>query len=188
MRKYLFFIVLFALAISYSATAQKNEVYFHSINTFAAVGGQTEVNAAFQTVNGIQFSKWFGGIGVGVDNYVYKTLPLFFDARRFLGNEKRCFIYGDIGYDFPLKNKPGKEVTWYDTYDFSGGIYTDIGMGCQLPISKKSSFILSLGYSYKKLQSKIGTTICPFVGPCFVDYSNYEYSYGRMILKAGLIF
>jgi hypothetical protein len=188
MKKYLFLIVIAVFIIPFFVFAQKNEIHFHSINTFAAVGGQSEVNTAFQTVNGIQFSNWFTGIGVGVDNYVYKTLPLFFDARRFFGNEKRGFVYGDIGYDFPLKNKPGKEIFRYDTYDFTGGIYTDIGMGYQFPIYKRSFFVLSLGYSYKKLQSKIGTTICPFVGPCVVDYSNYEFSYGRMILKAGLIF
>lgn len=186
MKKYLF--LLFALSISIFGAAQKNKIHFHSINTFAAVAGETEVSTAFQTVNGIQFSNWFSGIGVGVDNYVYKTLPLFFDARRYFGNEKRGFIYGDIGYDFPLKNKTGKEIFRYDTYDFTGGIYTDIGMGYQFPIHKRSSFVFSLGYSYKKLQAKIGTTSCPFIGPCFVDYSKYEFSYGRMILKAGLIF
>lgn len=186
MRKYLF--LMCALLISVVAEAQKDKIRFHSINTFAAVGGQSEVNTAFQTVNGIQFSNWFSGIGIGMDNYVYKTLPLFLDVRRYFGYGDRGFVYGDIGYDFPLKNKPGKEISWYDTYDFSGGIYSDIGMGYHFPVYKKCSLVFSLGYSYKKLQTKVGKTTCPFAGPCFTDYSNYEFSYGRMILKAGLIF
>ena len=73
---------------------------------------------------------------------------------------KKAFFYGDIGYNFPMKNKPGKEVYYYNTYDFSGGIYTDFGIGFQLSLNKYSSLIFSLGHSYKKLQNKIGIKTC----------------------------
>jgi hypothetical protein len=62
MKKYLFLIVISVFIIPFSVFAQKNKIQFNSINTFAAVGGQSEVNTAFQTVNGIQFSNWFTGI------------------------------------------------------------------------------------------------------------------------------
>lgn len=190
--KTLIFILIISFLVNISVSAQKNKIQFRSINQFAIVGGESHINTAFQTVNGIKFSNWFTGIGIGVDNYRYRTLPLFFDGRWFFGDEKRVFIYGDIGYDFPMKDKPGKEISYYNTYHFTGGIYTDIGLGYQVPLCKKSSMIFSFGYSYKKAEAKIGARL---IFPCFlngscnvVDYSNYDFSFNRMILKAGLVF
>lgn len=188
MKKKLFFSLIIIWPFTFTAFAQKKKVQFYSINTFGAVGGESGLNSAFQTVNGIQFVNWFSGIGIGIDNYRYKTLPLFFDTRKYFGTEKRAFIYGDLGYNFSMKNKPGKEIFGYDTYHFNGGVYTDLGMGYNFPVSKKSSFVFSLGHSYKKVQSKIGLNNCGFGGPCAVNYTNYKFSYGRMILKAGLVF
>ncbi|RNI39743.1 hypothetical protein EFY79_00085 [Hanamia caeni] len=188
MRKKLSFLIIISLVMVSSLSAQNKKARFQSVNQFAIVGGENHVNTAFQTINGIKFSNWFSGIGVGIDNYRYKTLPLFADARWHFGEDKKAFFYGDLGYNFPMKNKPGKEVYYYNTYDFSGDIYTDLGIGFQLSLNKYSSLIFSLGHSYKKLQNKIGIkTPCP-VGTCPVDYSRYDYKFGRMILKAGLVF
>ena len=181
-------ILVLSFAIGFTASAQKNETRFHSINTFGLAGGASKTSTAFQSVNGIQFSKWFSGVGVGVDYYHYKTLPLFIDGRWFFGEDKNGFIYGDLGYHFTMKNKPGKEIRYYDTYHFTGGIYTDIGIGYQVPLYKGSAVLFSLGHSYKKMGTKIGVRICPFIGPCYVDYSKYDFSFNRMILKAGLLF
>ncbi|MEO5649571.1 MAG: hypothetical protein ABIR03_06555, partial [Ginsengibacter sp.] len=150
--------------------------------------GQSPPDLVLETINGIQFSNWFTGIGVGLDNYRYKTLPLFIEGRRYFGDEKKAFVYGGLGYNFPLKNKPGKEVSFYNSYHFTGGIYTDIGIGFKLSLNKNSSFLFSLGHSYKKIQNKIGVTICPFIGPCYMDYSKYDLGFGRMVLKAGFEF
>ncbi len=174
--------------INISASAQKSKIHFRSINQFAMVGGESHINTAFQTVNGIKFSNWFTGAGIGVDNYRYKTLPLFIDGRWYFGDDKSGFIYGDIGYNFPMKNKPGKEIGYYNSYHFTGGVYTDIGIGYKVPLYKKSSMLFSLGYSYKKLGTKVGMTTCGIIGPCWVDYYKYDFSLNRMILKAGLVF
>ena len=186
MKRILFFSLLISLLFSISASAQKGKVKFHSINLVGFVGGENEVNSVFQTVNGIKFSNWFSGIGIGIDNYRYKTLPLFIDGRWYFGDDKSGFIYGDIGYDFPMKNKPGKEISYYDSYDFTGGVYTDIGIGYQVPLYKKSSLLFCLGYSYKRVETKVGVNICGM--PCWVDYSKYEFNFNRMILKVGLVF
>jgi hypothetical protein len=188
MRKSLFFILIISFMISVSASAQKKKIQFHSINQFEMVGGESHVNTAFQTINGIKFSNWFSGIGIGIDNYRYKTLPLFIEGRWFFGDDKNGFIYGDIGYNFPMKDKPGKEINYYSSYHFTGGIYTDLGIGYQVCLYKKSSLLFSLGYSSKELKTKVGSAYQCLVAPCPVDYSVYEFSFNRMILKAGLVF
>lgn len=189
MKKNIVFILTVLVLMTVSVFAQKNKIKFNSINTFELISGQSPSSFGFQTVNGIRFSNWYSGIGIGVDKYKYKTLPLFVDVRKFFGAEKKAFVYGDIGYNFPMKNKPEKEIYYYRSYHFTGGIYTDIGMGYQFHLYKNNSLLFGLGYSYKKLESKIGGVVnyCPNIG-CPVDYSKYEFSYGRIILKAGMVF
>lgn len=179
---------MISFLIHFSVFAQKKKIKFQSINQFAMVGGENQINSSFQTINGITFSDWFSGIGIGIDNYRYKTLPLFVEGKWFFENDKRGFIYGDMGYNFPMKNKPGKEVDYYNTYNFTGGVYTDIGIGFRVHLYKKSSLQFSLGYSYKKMSTNIGVNICPFAGPCYVDYSKYDFSFNRIVLKAGFVF
>ncbi len=188
MRKSFFFIVIISFLLSTSTSAQKKKIRFQSVNQFAIVGGESHVNTAFQTVNGIKFSDCFFGIGVGIDYYKYRTLPLFFDGRWYFGEDKRGFIYGDIGYDFPTKNKPGKEIGYYSSCHFTGGVYSDFGIGYQVPLYKKCSLSFSLGYSSKDLKIKVGSAYQCLVAPCPVDFTTYEFSFNRMILKAALVF
>ena len=180
------FCCLIAALISISVPAQNEKNKFHSINLVGIVGGESEVNSLFQTINGINFSNWYSGIGIGVDNYQYKTMPLFFDGRRSFGEKKKGFVYLDLGYNFPLKNKPGKEIGYYNTYNFKGGLYTDFGIGFKTKFIKKSSLLFSLGNSYKQLQTKIG--IMPACLECQTYLYNYKFGYGRIILKTGVEF
>jgi hypothetical protein len=182
------FIALLFVMVTFRSLAQKKNVQFQSINLVGIVGGEKEVGYAYQSINGIKFSNWFSGIGIGVDDYRYKTLPLFIDGRWFFGERHKAFLYGEIGYNFPLKNKPGKEIYYYSSYDFKGGIYTGVGIGLKFSLNKFSSLEFSLGHSYKELQNKVGTVNPCFAGPCPVDYSKYSYELGRMILKAGIVF
>jgi len=178
-------VLMLSFAIVFSASAQKNRIRFQSMNQFGIVGGENQVNTAFQTVNGLKYSNFFSGIGIGLDYYRYRTLPLFFDERWYFGDDKKGFVYGDIGYNFPVKDKPEKEISYYTSYHFTGGVYTDFGIGYQVHVHKKSSMVFSLGYSYKKLKIRTADGPNPFDG---YTYENYNYSFNRMILKAGLVF
>jgi hypothetical protein len=186
MKKSLIFISLIPFVMTFSVTAQKKKVSFQSINQFAMVGGESLVKSAFQTINGIRFSNLFSAIGIGVDNYHYKTLPLFFEERWYFGEEKKAFIYGDIGYNFPLKNKLGKDLISYPTQHFTGGIYTDAGIGFQTGLTKKCALLFSLGQSYKELNAT--TSPASTCVNCNTDSYAYKFSYGRMVFKAGLVF
>jgi hypothetical protein len=152
------------------------------------IGGETETGTAFQTVNGIRFSNWFSGIGIGVDNYHYKTLPLFFDVRWYFGSEKKVCVYGDLGYNFPMKNKPGKEMRYYyyDNYHFKGGIYSELGIGFKTKFIKKSSILFGFAYGNKQLQSQIG--VIPTCVGCDPYSYNYKLDYESVLLKTGIEF
>ena len=175
----------------FSAHAQKDKVKFHSINMVGLADGQSGGYSLFQTINGIGYKKWLAGIGIGADYYPYKTYPLFFDLRRSFGKNDKGFVYGDAGYNFPGKNKPGKEVYevyYYNSYHFTGDLYSDVGIGYKIQFIKKTSFLISSGYSYKKIKSKIGVVNPCLIRPCPEDFSEYKYGYGRIVFKAGLAF
>lgn len=186
MKTFHFFIFLLFIFISSYACAQNNKIKFHSINLAGITAGESQANAVFQTINGIKISDWFLGTGIGIDYYQYKTLPVFFDARKFFGEKHKGFFYADFGYGFPLKNRPGKEYGFYDTYNFKGGIYTDFGLGLRIGFIKSPSLLFSLGHSYKQLQGKYGIT--PLCVGCQPYFYNYKFGYGRIILKAGIEF
>jgi hypothetical protein len=179
----IFFVSLF---IFFSASAQNEKLKFHSINAAGLSAGQSGGYFLFQTVNGLLYGKWYSGIGLGADYYQYNSYPIFIDARRHFGKHDKGFIYGDLGYNFSGKNKPGKEVYYYDSYHFNGGIYTDIGIGYKTRLIKKTSLLFCLGHSYKQLQTKIGiTTDC--LG-CQPEWNNYKFGYGRITMKTGVEF
>lgn len=184
----LFPVFLLSLCIGFSTSAQKEKLQFHSINSVGISDGQSGKYLLLQTVNGLAFKNWFSGIGFGADYYHYKSYPLFIDGRRYFGKNDKGFAYADLGYNFSGKNKPGKEIYYYTSYHFTSGIYTDFGVGYKIKFTGKSSFLINAGYSYKEINDKVaGVNECLFA-PCPVDYSNYKYGNGRVVLKAGVDF
>ncbi len=183
---YILFIV--ASLICFSAKAQQ-KAKFNSKNSVGISIGQNGSSLLFQTVNGVSFNNWFYGIGIGADYYNYNSYPLFADIRRYFGKNGKGFVYGDLGYNFSGNNKPGKEVYYYQSYKFSGGVYTDLGIGYKMKFIRKSFFTVSAGFNYKEINNKVSAGIIPcYNAPCPVDYSNYKYGNGKVVLKAGVDF
>ena len=137
-----------------SASAQQPPVskpwYFHSVNTVGLLAAEAGNAFQLQTVNGAQYKSWFLGAGFGLDYYRYRTIPLFLDIRKeFFTGPDRLFVYADAGVSFAWVSDNQKNG--YTDEKFSNGFYDDFGMGYKRVITKHSAFILSLGYSYKKL-------------------------------------
>lgn len=175
-----------ALLICSSVWAQ-DKINFNSINIAGIARGKSGSYGVLQTVNGIKYREWFLGIGAGIDYYRNTTIPLFADLRTFI-RKTGAFVFGDLGYNFPHHNEPGKNVAYYSSYDFLGGSYSELGLGYKFKLVRKSYLLFSTGYSYKKLSLKTGVINPCLVGPCPVDYSMYKYGYGRVVFKAGISF
>jgi hypothetical protein len=188
MRRKLYITLLTSL-ICLNINAQGKEIKFHSINSIGLAVGEHGSAMILQSVNGVVYKRFYSGIGFGLDYYNYNSYPLFFDQRVFLGKSGDVFFYGDIGYNLSTSNnKPGNEV-YYNKYHFSGGVYTDIGIGYRVKLKRGSFMTFSSGFSYKEINNKVAV-----IYPCFsseacpVDYSNYRYGNGRVVLKAGIDF
>jgi hypothetical protein len=169
---------------------KKKSYSFHSINSLALINGSNGVTAAMQSVNGFTKGPWFAGIGLGLDYYQYRTIPLFADLRYEVGHKRnKFFVYGDAGINFNWAQDYFyyESVLWNgnSSNDFNGGLYTDAGFGLSAGFKNGNAFILSLGYSRKTLEEKINHTDW-LTGKPQTDINTYRLN--RVILKAGLRF
>ena len=182
---FLIMLIVFAAAVSYG---QKKKLEFHSINSVGIIGGESSSAATYETVNGFAFSSWFAGLGAALDNYHFKSVPFFVDARKYFGKEKSLFVYGNIGANLPAQKQADKEFVYYNSYYFEGGVYADGGIGYRFPLIKKTSLVFSFGNSYKSMQAHTKMQVECFAAPCPATFKDYHYNFYRVILKAGLLF
>ena len=160
---------------------------FHSINNVGLLEGQTGSSFQLQTINGAQYRSWFTGVGLGLDFYRYRTIPLFLDLRKEFGkSSNKLFLFTDVGTNFSWVTD--NEKTNYELNDkFGGGFYFEGGLGYKISVSKNNSLMLSLGYSYKKLYET-------YDEPVYLMYTQnsannwsekINYSLNRLSIKIG---
>jgi hypothetical protein len=143
------------LVLLYAEGQGKKAWGFRSISSVGLVKGSLGYDGIIQTINGVYWKNWSAGLGVGLDYYSHKTIPLFFDLRRTLPILKnKTFLYADLGESLPPRQHHSEDV-WYGTVytSYDGGLYYDLGLGYAIPIGKKD-LLLSLGYSQKEWKEK----------------------------------
>jgi hypothetical protein len=159
---------------------------FHSVNNLGLLEGQAGSSFQLQTINGVQNRSWFGGIGVGLDYYRYRTIPLFFDIRREFGkNPNKIFLYADLGINFPWLTD--NEKSYYLVDDkFSNEIYSDLGLGYKVKTGKNNNFLISLGFSFKKLTETYRSQVYYDPGhPADPQFDKINYNLNRLSIKMG---
>ncbi len=161
MKQKYFFLILFLSASIVSFSQKKETIYkFHSINSVSFLNGDNEVSVGLQSVNGFQKKNLFVGIGVGLDYYIHRSVPLFGDVRYEFGKGKnKFFAYADAGVNFQWVEDgyvDGPIFIWdgfNTTRNFDNGIYTDAGFGYIVGMKKGGGLVLSLGHTHKSLKA-----------------------------------
>jgi len=165
---------------------------FHSIIQVGYLTGDAGSAFQIQTINGMQYKSWFGGIGVGIDDYRFRSIPLFFDFRKEFGFSKDFFfIYAGVGMNFMWitdKQKKDYNVNYYGATDFSNGLYYDAGIGYKAKLNNRIAIFVSPGFNHKSTEGKNPVTICPFYGPCYINGNTIKYELNRFSVNAGIIF
>jgi hypothetical protein len=157
---------------------------FHSINNVGLLEGQTGSAFQLQSINGVQYRSWYVGIGLGLDFYRYRTIPLFIDLRKEFGrNVNKFFAYADGGVNFAWLTD--KEKTMYLTNDhFNTGFYTDFGLGYKISLGRNDHLLLSVGYSLKKLNETYQAYYF-FPPDNALDKQQIDYNLNRLTMKIG---
>ncbi len=145
-----------------------------------------KLNEAFQlqSVNGVRLKTWFAGVGVGLDDYRYRSVPLFFSLRKNLHLRNNSpFMYGDIGLNYPWVKD--KQKSFFTQSNFEKGLYFDGGIGYKVGIGK-FDLLMSGGFSLKKLRELRKNMFCGIIR-CEESTDRYDYTMKRVSFKLGVI-
>lgn len=184
-----FIYILFASVVLFAQDVvvnNKMKMPFGSINTVGILEGQKGTAFQLQTINGLHYNSWFAGLGLGMDYYHFKSIPVFLDVRKKLFNTAvPLYVYADAGVHFTLRND--SEDDW--TYSrFNDGFIYDAGIAYTFPVKRNYEFILSAGYSEKRVMEDRFTKYYCINPPCNDNKENYDYKFRRISVKAGVSF
>jgi hypothetical protein len=165
------------------AEQKKAKPKFQSIMQVGLLEGETGSAFQLQTINGFKFKNFSAGVGVGLDYYSIRSIPLFLDLRKnILNKDQTPFVYVDAGIHFPWT---GKQFDWATETD--GGLFYDLGIGYRLPV-KYNAFLLSAGYSLKAYSAEERYSYWCGINPCPEIVNQYEYKLRRFSVKFGFSF
>lgn len=151
MRKSLFLLII--LCITSVSSAQSNYRGFINSGYSFGVGEYGFDQWNINTVHGVEFlhnSLFIGGgvgFGVSTENHRLKTysIPVFADVRYTVGNLKvKPYIDMKAGYSELIDEE--HDGGGYN----SGGFYFSSSIGVSLPVVRKTSVHIGLGYTYNR--------------------------------------
>lgn len=159
---------------------------FSSVNQVGVLEGETGSALQLQTINGIRYNKWFAGIGVGLDHYRVRSVPVFIDVRRNLFSRSNSpFAYGNFGVNIPWAEDKNK-MQW-GSNSFHSGLYYDAGIGYRFGLGKKTGLVFSGGFSLKQMREYRSSEVVCFRAPCpEAETDRYHFSLKRFSFKAGI--
>lgn len=187
MKKLFFAFVLIYSSIQqglFAQTPTRHKPVFHSINAMGLQNGSSGSSFSLQSIGSVSVRHSFAGIGVGLDLYKLRSVPLFVDLRQELGGKKRnLFLYGDAGYNLPWLTDEEKSEQQFNRSHFKGSWYYDAGLGYQFRFHA-DALLFSAGYSYKELKNRANEFTC--TGPqCSMVEQTYRYRMPRIVIRAG---
>ena len=180
------FIILSTSVDAQSKSAEK-KWKFHSYTAAGLLTGENGPAFACQTVNGLGNKSWFAGVGVGIDYYQFRSIPLFIDLRKsFFRDSYGIFGYIDGGMQF---SSPTPEQHIFYQSNISNGFYGDIGLGLLVPAGKSAHVFFSFGYSLKEAKQEYTSTyFCPMPGECHPTHQIVFSELNRFSIKMGISF
>ena len=158
MKKYFVFIVcLFFVFTKQLLAQQKSNYQWVIVPQFNILNGQQITSTSIHLNTGIANNKNQYTIGVGIDYYIYRTVPIIAEYKHFIGNKKnKQFVYAGLGYNVAWLFDSQKKQTWNwgspSTFaDYSNGFTYQFGIGYAVLIKNKKGVLFNLGFSNKSL-------------------------------------
>ena len=165
------------------AEGQSKKSSLQGIAAAGLVGGESEVAAAFRVSGGVAKDMYYGGIGLGFDNYRFRSIPLFADFRISPGTRQRWFLYGSAGYNFPYHAHSDNYIINKIEDKFDGGFYGEAGVGIKLVSFGKNSLLWDFGFSYKEMTNVVKYSYIIRDPPPMIEMYERNYHLGRIITK-----
>lgn len=180
---------------------------FRSDDYLGLAAGQWGNYGLLQTVNGVYKGPWFMGLGAGMDNYRFRSIPLFASLTRDLppfwkssgkGGAKRSdkrsglFLNLDGGVNLPWYQRDINYSYEALTSKFQTGSWWSAGLGYKWKLAPRSdnALLVSVNYSEKRLKevqaiaSPCNPMTCGFGNETFL----YKYLNRVFLFKIGFMF
>jgi hypothetical protein len=183
-----------ALMVIITAMAQADSVaekqlqrfVFQSVAQGGMLEGEKGTSLQLQWINGFQHKTWFGGIGVGLDYYFQRSIPLFAHVKRDVSKRVPLFVYGDLGMHFAWVKKD-VENDWYNS-EFKNGLFYEAGLGYRARVNTRNAIVFSAGYS-EKAMAELRKEPYIWGPPGMPQRTNrFDYRLRRISIKAGFKF
>jgi hypothetical protein len=192
MRKVFILTPVLLLLVVASIAQQKPSCCHASFQTMIQAGVAYGSNSSALTIQsnfGLSLSKTFVGLGTGIDDYLFRSVPLFLDLRQEFGKGNiTLFVYGDAGKNFQWVTEQNKLRLMYTPGDFKSGKYYEGGLGWRFKFRNSASLLLSGGYSVKSIKKVNETNYCPVTGTCFYFSDKFVYNMSRIVFRLGCQF
>ena len=177
------------------AQTEGRPLTFRSDNYLGFSSGEWGTGGLIQTVNGFYKGPWFLGLGTGLDNYRFLSVPLFLSLTRDLPSfSKRSglFVALDGGTNLPWYTRKHTLYDGFSSSTFYPGPYWSVRLGYKWKLSGHTSkaLLLSAGYTMKKLREQETTPPppCAYPGPCNAQTYVYEYVNRTLFFVLGFQF
>lgn len=186
------FLVVTLILVNYALMAQRQSnsfsTRFRSQNYIGLLEGDAGSSFQLQTINGIRWKSWFGGIGTGFDYYIYRSIPLFASLNKSIKPAGNSFYFlSDAGINFVWKKGEMRSRTNdYISDKFTPSLYWNGGAGYKAVLGKKqNALLISLAYSYKHLKETKTIPVFCINPPCEPEVDVYNYDLKRVSIRLG---
>ena len=181
-----FSLLLVFFSIVVAATAQKSRVSYSGAVSVGVLSGQSPAEMQLQLVNGIKYKNWSAGLGIGLDYYHTRSVPLFLQLRKTISARPHTpFFYVNSGVNVPWAQE-GKILF---ATGYSRGFYGEGGIGYEVPVFKNQRLFFSGGWQVKTFSATVNTM--PWLSswpPPPHAFRDHDYTLKTLVVKAGLRF
>jgi len=164
------------LIISATVTGQQKKKFYNidegGIQFSDSKGAVVHIIGGYNVTDQLQ-----AGVGVGLDDYKIRSLPVFGDVRyNFTKKKNTFFAYSGAGVAFPWPTHSQYPYPFSDKAPDknTGGLYAHAGIGYKI----NGDFHIAVGYSHAAMKLKYSMYDSP-------DYISYENSFNRITIVAG---
>lgn len=184
MRKYSTTLILLLLL---TCSQAQDKAKYSSMNYAGLLEGDNGSAFQLQTVQGVKFSRWFTGIGTGLDYYYLRSVPLFLSVNRSLFNQPRTPYFSlDGGVNFAWYKREREQWSNFLGSEFSPALYWGAALGYKVSTrNKKDALLLNIGYSFKQLKEDQEQVVFCVNPPCPPKVEHYNYKLNRVSVKLG---
>lgn len=161
-------------------------VKFASLNQAGLLSGANGESGNVQSVNGLRLGSWFLGLGLGIDYYQERSVPLFLGVWKELKKTPNTpFLYANGGLNFAwlTQNQKG----WRQIENTRPGGYFDVGGGYKVKLKNAQHLLFSAGYNYKANRINERAQVWGGWGPTG-GTNLFVNKFNRVNLKVGIMF